>query len=84
MRRGLEEHRKVFGEDFDVARKMKRAVFSDHKNVIKITFPPDESDVRAGDTIKRCATDEEFEVVTAKPRAVAGVIVSFEAVVVPK
>jgi hypothetical protein len=82
-RRAFEQHLKHFGEDFHVAGETKRAVFSDHKGVMKITFPPGEFSLNAGDIIKRWATEENFRVVSTKPKAVAGMMISFEAIVSP-
>jgi hypothetical protein len=83
-RRAFEMHLKHFGEDFHVGGETKRAVYSNHKGVMKITFPPGEFALKSGDTIKRWATEENFKVVSTKPTAVAGVVISFEAIVESK
>jgi len=83
MRRGFEEHLKVFGEDFQVGEETKRAVFSDHKGVTKITFAPIKFALKSGDILKRVASDEAFRVISTKTDIVAGIMVSFEAVVLP-
>jgi hypothetical protein len=44
---------------------------------------PGEFPLRPGDVIKRWATEENFEVLSAKSEAVAGVIINFHAVVAP-
>jgi hypothetical protein len=83
-RRAFEQHLKHFGEDFHVAGETKRAVFSNHKGVMKITFPPGEFALNAGDIIKRWVTEENLRVVSTKPKAVAGIMISFEAIVLPQ
>jgi hypothetical protein len=84
MRDAFEEHFEQFGEDFHVDGETKRAVFSDHKGVMKITFLPGEFSLRNGAIIKRWATETDYVVVSTKQNAVAGVVISFEAIVRPR
>ena len=84
FREAFEEHLEVFGEDFHIAGETKRGVFSDEKGSVKISFLPAEFAVKMGDVVPRWATEEKFSVVSAKVEAIAGVIVSFEVIVVPR
>jgi hypothetical protein len=84
MRYAFEEHMKVFGEDFHAGGETRRAVYSDHKGIKKISFLPGEFPLRVGDVIKRWTTEENFKVVSAKDEAVAGAIINFHAVVLPQ
>jgi hypothetical protein len=83
MRRGFETHMRVFGEDFHVDGETRKGVYSDHKGVKKISFLPGEFPLKAGDIIRRWATEENYRVVSAKAEAVAGVVINFHAVVLP-
>jgi len=84
FREAFKAHLGVFGEDFHVAGETKRGVFSDHKGTMKVSFPPGEFAVKAGDVVTRWATEEKYRVVSARAHAIAGVVVSFDAVVVPR
>jgi hypothetical protein len=79
MLEAFKEHMGVFGEDFHAGGETRRGVYSDHKGVKKISFLPGEFPLRAGDVIKRWATEENFKVLFAKSEAVAGVIINFHA-----
>jgi hypothetical protein len=83
LRDAFKQHMDVFGEDFHVSGETRRGVYSDHKGIKKISFLPGEFPLRAGDIIKRWATEENFKVLSAKSEAVAGVIINFHAVVIP-
>lgn len=83
MRAAFEEHMAHFGEDFHAAGETRRGVYSDHKGIKKISFLPGEFPLRAGDIIKRWATEENYQVLSAKAEAVAGVVINFHAVVLP-
>ena len=72
MREAFKEHLNVFGEDFHAAGETKRAVFSDHKGVMKITFPPGEFASPSGSITKRWATKETWR---AFPQARAGFLI---------
>jgi hypothetical protein len=81
FRDAFKEHMEVFGEDFHAGGETRRGVYSDHKGIKKITFAPGEFSLKAGDMIKRWATEEDFRVVSAKTDAVAGTPTNFHAVV---
>lgn len=84
FRDAFKEHLDVFGEDFHVAGETKRGVFSDHKGTMKVSFPPGEFALKAGDVVTRWATEEKYSVVSAKAEAIAGVPVSFDVIVAPR
>jgi hypothetical protein len=83
MRGAFKEHMNEFGEDFHAAGETRRGVYSDHKGIKKISFLPGEFPLRTGDIIKRWATEENYQVVTANSEAVAGTIINFHAIVLP-
>ena len=83
-REAFKEHLDAFGEDFHVAGETKRGAFSDQKGKIKVSFPPGEFAVKAGDVVTRWATEEKYSVVSAKAYAIAGVVVSFDVTLTPR
>ena len=70
-----------FGEDFHAGGETRKGIYSNKDGAMKITFPPEEFPLGAGDVIKRWATEEDFKVLFVKPIAVAGVRISFQAIV---
>ena len=51
-RKAFQFQLKQFGEDFHASGETRKGIYSDHEGVKKITFPPDEFPLRAGDAIK--------------------------------
>lgn len=84
FRDAFKEFLDEFGEDFHVAGETKRGVFSDHKGTTKISFLPGEFAVKADDVVTRWTTEAKYSVVSAKTEAIAGVVVSFDVMVVPR
>lgn len=83
-RRSFEMVLKMHGEDFHAGNETRRGFYSDHKDTKKVSFPPMEFPLGAGDTIKRWANEENLAVLSSRMHVVAGLPICFQAVVQPK
>lgn len=80
----FKEHLDFFGEDFHVAGETKRGSLST-TGPLKISFLPEEFEIKPGDVVTRWATEEKFSVVSAKlDAAPGGEAFSFDVFVQPR